>query len=118
MNSVVISGTIGFEPKIYSTNTGKQYSSFSVAMSEERSGKSFVTYVNVSAWGQLCEKSMALKKGDLVLVSGKLSSQKKGEQWTLSVMANQLEIIASEQKEVPQWHPPETELIKDEDVPF
>ena len=88
LNRVQLIGYLGKDPESKYTPTGKKVAHFSVAMtnrwkSKEGEAKEHTEWVNVEAWGRLGEICQEyLKKGSLVYVEGRLSTNKyedKGE---------------------------------------
>ena len=88
LNKVQIIGNLGKEPETRSTPTGKNVTSFSVAVNrrwKDASGeaKEATDWFNVEAWGRLSEVCKEhLHKGSLVYVEGRLQTdqyEKGGE---------------------------------------
>ena len=80
-------GYLGKDPEARYTPTGKKVAHFSVAVSErwksEGEMKEYTEWVNVEAWGRLCEiADQYLHKGSLVYIDGRLKTDRyedKGE---------------------------------------
>lgn len=87
LNRVQLIGRLGKDPEGRFTPTGKQVTSFSVAISNRwKSGgemKEFTEWVHVEAWGRLGEVCQEyLHKGSLVYIEGRLKTERyedKGE---------------------------------------
>jgi len=87
LNRVQLIGRLGKDPEGRFTPTGKQVTSFSVAISNRwKSGgemKEFTEWVNIEAWGRLGEVCQEyLHKGSLVYIEGRLKTERyedKGE---------------------------------------
>ena len=121
MNSVVLAGKISLSAKLQATQTGKQSVYFGLALEEHNQGKIYTTYVDVICYGKAADAAQFLQKNQWVVVSGKLMSKKKGEVYTLGVMANQVQAfdLKKEEEELPKpeetaWQPELTES----DIPF
>ena len=87
LNRVQLIGRLGKDPEGRFTPTGKQVTSFSVAISNRwKSGgetKEYTEWVNIEAWGRLGEVCQEyLHKGSLVYIEGRLKTERyedKGE---------------------------------------
>lgn len=87
LNRVQLIGRLGKDPEGRFTPTGKQVTSFSIAISNRwKSGgemKEFTEWVHVEAWGRLGEVCQEyLHKGSLVYIEGRLKTERyedKGE---------------------------------------
>ncbi len=96
MNVVQLIGRLGKDPEIRSTNSGKRVSSLSVATSEKyKQGsewKESTEWHNVVVWGDLdAERLNEARKGDEVIVVGKLTTRKwqdkdGKDRWTTEVI--------------------------------
>lgn len=74
--SATIIGSLGKDPEIRSTNSGKKVASFSLAVGEGFGDKATTSWWNIVAWGDLAEfTEKYLKKGKSVSVIGKLQSR-------------------------------------------
>lgn len=74
MNRVVISGSLGADPKIIVKEDSK-IASYSVAISEPKGDKSDANWVNVAAFNKAAEFAQRnLKKGSKVIVEGKIKT--------------------------------------------
>ena len=78
MNHVTITGRLGSEPEIMSTQSGRSYLRVSIAVSSgyrSRAGEWMdrTTWVPVIAWGRTAERMVErLSKGAKVLIEGRL----------------------------------------------
>jgi len=87
LNRVQLIGYLGKDPKSRYTTTGKQVTSFSVAVTNRWKSKGetkeYTEWINVEAWGRLGEVCQEyLKKGSLVYIEGRLKTDRyedKGE---------------------------------------
>ncbi len=73
MKKTVIIGNLGQDAQIKATQQGKQYLSFSVAVTEKRSGQETTTWFSCSGWGDRFVTSQLgqyLKKGTKVYIEG------------------------------------------------
>lgn len=78
-NSITVMGHLATDPEVRSTSSGKSVGSFRMAVPEGYSRDSKVTWVTVVAWERMAETVCTwISKGDLVLVSGRLTS----DEWT------------------------------------
>ena len=88
LNRVQLIGRLGKDPESRYTPTGKQVTTFSVAVSNRWKShgetKENTEWINVEAWGRLGEVCQEyLKKGSLVYLEGRLKTDRyedKGEQ--------------------------------------
>lgn len=78
-HTIIIVGNVGRDPEMRYTPTGQAATSFSVATSRNYTGQNGqqvkeTIWFRVTAWGKLAETcSQYLKKGNKVLVEGRLS---------------------------------------------
>jgi single-strand DNA-binding protein len=88
LNRVQLIGRLGKDPESRYTPTGKQVTTFSLAVSNrwksQGETKEYTEWINVEAWGRLGEVCQEyLKKGSLVYLEGRLKTDRyedKGEQ--------------------------------------
>lgn len=74
--SATIIGSLGKDPEVRSTGSGKKVASFSLAVGEGFGDKATTSWWNIVAWGELAEfTEKYLKKGKSVSVIGKLVSR-------------------------------------------
>lgn len=80
MNSIVIKGNLGADPEIKKVGKNQtSNSTFNIAVNEykgknpDNSPKYESFWVRIVVWGRLAELTSQLKKGDQIVVNGKLS---------------------------------------------
>ena len=95
LNRVQLIGRLGKDPESRFTPTGKQVTTFSLAVSNrwksQGETKEYTEWINVEAWGRLGEVCQEyLKKGSLVYLEGRLKTDRyedKGEtKWYTKVI--------------------------------
>ena len=110
LNRVQLIGYLGKDPEGRFTPTGKQVTSFSVAISNRwKSGgetKEYTEWVNIEAWGRLGEVCQEyLHKGSLVYIEGRLKTERyedKGEtKYFTKVVALALQFLDKKPAEEP-----------------
>ena len=110
LNRVQLIGYLGKDPEGRFTPTGKQVTSFSVAISNRwKSGgetKEYTEWVNIVAWGRLGEVCQEyLHKGSLVYIEGRLKTERyedKGEtKYFTKVVALALQFLDKKPAEEP-----------------
>jgi single-strand DNA-binding protein len=113
LNRVQLIGRLGKDPEGRFTPTGKQVTSFSLAISNRwKSGgemKEFTEWVNIEAWGRLGEVCQEyLHKGSLIYVEGRLKTERyedKGEtKYFTKVVALTLQFLDKKPTEEPMTH--------------
>lgn len=93
MNKVLLTGNLVANPEKATTKSGKEQSSFSIAINEGYGEGKTTFYVNVKAWDKLASYSNGyLRKGSRVLIEGRLSISTYLRN---GVQAKNWEIIAS-----------------------
>ena len=61
---------------------------------EGRGGQVYTSYVHVEVWGtEGAPAAMQMPPGSLVLVQGQLRAKKVKEQWTLVIVARELQLL-------------------------
>ena len=98
LNRVQLIGRLGKDPESRYTPTGKQVTTFSLAVSNRWKSKGetkeYTEWINVEAWGRLGEVCQGyLKKGSLVYLEGRLKTDRyedKGEQKYFTKVNTQL----------------------------
>jgi single-strand DNA-binding protein len=102
LNKVQLIGYLGKDPESRYTPTGKQVTTFSLAVSNrwkaQGETKEYTEWVNVEAWGRLGEICQEyLKKGSLVYLEGRLRTDRyedKGEtKWYTKVVALGMQML-------------------------
>lgn len=113
LNRVQLIGYLGKDPEGRFTPTGKQVTSFSVAISNRwKSGgetKEYTEWVNIEAWGRLGEVCQEyLHKGSLVYIEGRLKTERyedKGEtRYFTKVVALALQFLDKKPADEPMMH--------------
>jgi len=111
LNRVQLIGRLGKDPETRFTPTGKNVTSFSLAVSQRRKvggeSKEFTEWVNIEAWGRLAEVCQKyLKKGSLAYLEGRLKTEKyedKGEtKYFTKVVALTLQFLDKKPAEEPE----------------
>ncbi len=99
-NRVVLAGNLVRDPELRFTHNGVPVCSFSIAVNRVRSKKSeVVDFFNVSAWRELGETvANYKKKGDLILVEGRLQyrtweSQDGAKRSAVDVVADRVQFL-------------------------
>jgi single-strand DNA-binding protein len=64
------------DPEIKFTNKGTSVANFSVAVNRKKGEEDYVSYFDVTAWGDLAQGVQNLKKGDRVIVHGYLNQDR------------------------------------------
>jgi len=103
MKKTVIIGNLGQDAQIKTTQQGAQYLSFTVAVSEKRSGQETTTWFSCSGWGDRFvtgQLGQYLRKGTKVYIEGNYSPslfQRQDGTTDIShnLMVNQLELLGS-----------------------
>ena len=73
--SVVVVGSLGKDPEIRSTSTGKKVASFSVAVDQGFGDSKRTEWISIIAWEKLAELAEKfLKKGKTIALSGTLQT--------------------------------------------
>ncbi len=110
-NQVVLVGNVGRDPEQRATPEGTPVTSFPLAVDsyagKDESGKTkeSVMWVNIVAWRTLAESvAKIVKKGRLVLVSGKLSVRKytgknNAEKTAVEVIASAVQLLDTKAKQ-------------------
>jgi len=129
LNKVILIGNLGSDPQDKSTQSGSQFTTFSLATNEfwtDKQGnkKQRTDWHNIVAWGNLAKDCLKyLKKGSLVYIEGSVRnrewSDKQGTSHkSVDIQAAKLVVLdgatGSQQPEQPQ----ETSNFPDDDLPF
>lgn len=78
MNIVVINGRFTKDPELRTSNGGKSYCAFTLAVNEFSGGNEYTQFVSCIAWEKRAENIVAFqKKGSLVLIEGSLKTNSK-----------------------------------------
>ena len=105
INQVAISGHLGRDAELQTTQSGFSYCTFSVAVTDPKknddgSWGEYVNWVNVTIWGNRAEAlAPILAKGTKVAVSGKLHYRswetEDGKRSMLDVTANEIVLLGA-----------------------
>jgi single-strand DNA-binding protein len=123
MNIVAITGSLGRDVEIRTTQTGKPVANFSVAVSDGWGENKKTEWINIVAWDKLAELcSNYLHKGSKVLVVGKYQSRqwedKDGNKRTaVDVVARDIEFLSPKHDEQ-KGYPVGDAAGVGEDIPF
>lgn len=136
-NKIIIHGNLGRDPEMKFTPQGLAVCTFSVPSDDKRKDKNGewttnTTWFRITTFGKTAENcNKYLKKGQLVLVDGKLSqseyTDKEGnKRTTLEVTANDVVFLGKAPGEDPLARPfvreqvtaPAAEMADDPDIPF
>lgn len=102
LNRIQLIGRLGKDPESRYTTTGKQVTTFSLAVTNrwrsEGETKENTEWINVEAWGRLGEVCQEyLKKGSLAYLDGRLKTDRyedKGEtRWYTKVVAQGMQML-------------------------
>jgi len=77
MNQIILCGNVGRDPEIRTTNTGKKVANFSVATSDGKGDDKTTDWHTIVAWDWVAESAEKVKKGDKVMISGKMKTSRK-----------------------------------------
>lgn len=78
-HTIIIVGNVGRDPEMRYTPSGEAVTNFSVAVSDGFGEKKKTIWFRVSAWGKTAESvNSYLKKGNKVLVEGRLVADANG----------------------------------------
>lgn len=102
-NSVTLIGRLANKPKLFSTNTGKSKTFFSVACGK----KDRVEFISCVAWDKIAENMDAYTdKGMEIAVYGHLVSRSKEvnnkTEYYLEVIADEVKFLGSKRKDEPK----------------
>lgn len=99
MKNIVISGGIGKDAELRSTNNGDKVASFSVAVSDGFGDAKRTIWFDVSIWGKRAETlAPMLTKGGKVSVSGDLSTREHNGKTYLTVRASEVTLMGGGEK--------------------
>jgi single stranded DNA-binding protein len=81
LNQSTILGNLTSNPKVHQTEDSKEFCTFDVALDQEHRSasagiKKETVFVRVVAWDKLAASAKRLRKGNLVLVEGRLANYK------------------------------------------
>ncbi len=103
MNKTVIIGNLGQDAQVRTTEGGKSFLSFSVAVSEKRGDQSHTTWFSCSGWGERFTAGRLaefLKSGTKVYIEGKyapslFNRQDGSVDISHNLMVNQIELLSA-----------------------
>jgi single-strand DNA-binding protein len=104
LNRVQLIGRLGKDPEGRYTPTGKQVTTFSLAVGNrwksQGETKEYTEWINIEAWGRLGEVCQEyLKKGSLVYIEGRLKTDRyedKGEtKWYTKVITQLPQFVSN-----------------------
>lgn len=75
VNFATVEGNLTKDPQIRMTQTGKKVASFTVASTQGDQQSQITAFVPVVAWNYEAEAAETLKKGDRVLVAGRINTR-------------------------------------------
>lgn len=123
MQTITISGNLGKDAELKSTQGGDDVLSFSVAVKQGWGDKASSNWFRVSVWGKRARSlSDYLRKGTKVVVQGELTIGEYNGKPQFDVRAGEVEFISKRQDDGGAAHEPrgadpfDAEL--DDDVPF
>lgn len=126
MNNVTLSGRLGNDLELYSTNSNKEYTRFNLAVTDDFN-KEKTHWIPVVLWGKLAINMVNLiGKGNRIIVQGKLETNnykdKNGNEVRgFNITASNIEIIDFKNKENQNKQPFSDKPIvdlSDDNLPF
>jgi single-strand DNA-binding protein len=102
LNRIQLIGRLGKDPESRQTSTGKQVTSFSLAVSQHwksnGEAREATEWINIEAWGRLAEICQEyLNKGSLVYIEGRLKTdryeEKGGTKFFTKVVASSMQML-------------------------
>lgn len=129
MNRIVISGRITKDLELRSTDTGKKFLGFSIAVNEMVKEEQITDFFNCNAWEHNAEFiSKYFGKGRLILIEGKLKTNKytnaEGKELTNTyVLVQHAEFMddkkeTTEEEKEEEFVQPDEIVFEDDDLPF
>jgi len=133
MNKVVISGNITKDLELRSTENGKKFLGFSIAVNEGTKDKPITNFFNCNAWEQNAEFiNKYFSKGRKILIEGTLRTSKykndEGKEITNTyILVNHSEFCDSKKEETntnevdedyKAFENPSEVVFEDDDLPF
>ena len=124
-NSVTLMGRLTKDPEVKQTTTGKNVCPFTIAV-DKGYGQEGTNFFDCESWNKTAEfVGQYLKKGDLVLVDGRLDQQtweKDGQKRsTIRVVVNTVQSLSSKKEKAETQETTEApvqEEINLSDIPF
>lgn len=124
MNKVVISGNITKNLELRSTESGKHFVGFSIAINEGTKDKPITHFINCNAWENNADFiSKYFSKGRKILIEGSLKTNKytkDGKDYTSTyVLVNHCEFMDSKKEEQEEEFVAPDEVLTDNfELPF
>lgn len=133
MNKVIISGNITKDLELRSTENGKKFLGFSIAVNEGTKEKPITNFFNCNAWEQNAEFiNKYFSKGRKILIEGTLRTSKykndEGKEITNTyILVNHSEFCDSKKEETntseveedyKSFENPDQVVFEDDDLPF
>ena len=122
VNTVVISGRVGRDPELRSTQNGKSVASFSIAVDDGFGEKKKTDWWDIEAWDKTAEAISRLSgAGKRVVITGKLKKEswndtRTGEKKSRTkILANQIEIVDFVEKSQADGY---SAAEENDDIPF
>ncbi len=118
---IEVTGRLGSKPELRNTKTGKNVSSFSVAVKNKRAGEETTNWYDVSIWEKQAELAVQLlDKGDLVCVEGipsvKSFTTRSGEtKSSIQITARTFDLLAKGKNATAKKSEPEEDFSE---IPF
>lgn len=119
LNHVIIGGTVGRDPEVKTTSTGKTVATFSIACDTGKDKES--DWFDVTAWEQQAEVvSKYVSKGSSVVISGRLSQNKwedkdGNKRSRVMITVNNINLVGGKKKENGGGG---NAVMSDDDIPF
>jgi single-strand DNA-binding protein len=95
LNTLILTGNLGSDPRFALTPTGKQKASFSIASSRSYRGQKHTEWTTIVLWGTLAARAeKLLAKGQAVMVHGEKRTRTYTD--THGVERQVVELVASD----------------------
>lgn len=128
LNKVMLIGSVGKDPELKYTTSGKAVANFSLALSESWKGEDGekqekTEWVNIVAWQKLAEIiGEYVKKGGKVYIEGRLQTRsydKEGvKRYVTEIVADNMLLLGDKSKTTQGDTPSNNEAPKDDGLPF
>lgn len=105
LNTLILSGHLGSDPRFAITTTGKKKASFSIATSRSYRGQKHTEWTPVVLWGTLAARAeKLLAKGQAVMVQGEKRTRTYTdthgvERQVVEVVASDFQVLSRKQAE-------------------
>lgn len=123
MNLFAFTGNLGGDVKVNQVS-GSTVANFSVAVKSGYGDKAQTNWIAVSLWGKQAESKLVdyLVKGQMVAVTGELSTREHDGKTYLQVRANSVDLVGGKSDGGSQQQAPKPQQAADddlsEDIPF